>query len=141
MPVSEKIWKHMESHLEYDSHDMDTFRKNPINEDILSKATQIANKTFVFEVVESKGCNSKHKIGDRFYFDAAGNLLTKMNPKRCCIFVIQAMVPLIFAASEFIYAGADPNIIKFKHASCFDVGVNCGGWGQITVRFSTIDRV
>jgi hypothetical protein len=43
------------------------------------------NEKIVVEVLESKGCNSRHKAVDKFYFDGAGNLITKMNPKRICI--------------------------------------------------------
>ncbi len=140
MAVSEDVWKFMKDHLEYDEQEMRKFRSNPANEDILSKGSEMMNKTLVFEVIESKGCNSKHRIGDKFYFDAAGNLLTGKSPKRCCIYALQAMVPAIFASNELMFAGLDANSMRFKSASCFDVGVNCGGWGQITVRFSAEEK-
>ncbi|HSV97565.1 MAG TPA: hypothetical protein VLM75_11625 [Spirochaetota bacterium] len=141
MPVSEDVWKFMKDHLEYDDQEMEKFRGNPANEDILSKGRELMNKTLVFEVVESKGCNSKHKVGDKFYFDGAGNLLTGKSPKRCCIYALQVMVPAIFASNELIYAGIDANSMRFKSASCFDVGVKCCGWGQITVRFSAEEKM
>jgi len=37
-------------------------------------------KLNITRVVDSKGCNSQHKVGDKFYFDGAGNLLTKLSP-------------------------------------------------------------
>jgi len=45
-------WPFMKKHLGYTSEEMKLFRSNPRNED-----------------VESAGCNSQHKIGDRFLFD------------------------------------------------------------------------
>lgn len=140
MKENEGIWKAVQGHLGYTDGEMDLFRKNPGNEKILSKLGGIGNKTIVFEVIESKACNSGHKVGDRFYFDFAGNLLTKKNPAKVCVYAIQAMLPAIFAGNELFYAGADPNGMVFRSAGCFDVGVKCGGWGRIVVRFSLEDR-
>lgn len=140
MKVSEEMYGLMQKHLGYNDNEMDSFRKNPINETVLAKAPELMGKTIVFEVVESHGCNSHHKKGDRFYFDGAGNLITAMNPKRVCIYALQAMLPMIFASNELLYNDVDPNRIQFRHAGCFDVGVKCGGWGRIIVRYSMEDR-
>jgi len=69
-------WEIIKKRLGYNDEEMKRFRENPRNEDILSKVPVIVNKTFVVEVVGSRGCNSQHKIGDKFHFDSAGNLLT-----------------------------------------------------------------
>ena len=140
MKETEGMWKAVQEHLGYSDGEMEMFRKNPGNGKILSRLGEIGNKTIVFEVIESKACNSGHKAGDRFYFDFAGNLLTKKNPAKVCVYAIQAMLPAIFAANELFYAGADPNGMVFRAAGCFDVGVKCGGWGRIVVRFSLEDR-
>ena len=47
---------------------------------------------------------------------------------------------LVFTASEMIYAGIDPNEIRFNRANCFDVGLQCGGWGRIILELSVVDR-
>jgi hypothetical protein len=49
-------------------------------------------------------------------------------------------MPQIFTATEFLYAGADPNEMRFKRAGCFDVGVACGGWGRIVPELKVEDR-
>jgi hypothetical protein len=46
---------------------------------------------------------------------------------------------MVFAANEMIYAGVDPNKIRFKRASCFDVGLQCGGWGRIVLELRVED--
>ncbi len=140
MAVVEDVWAFMKDHLGYSDEEMEEFRKNPTNEDILSKTPEIMNKTIIFEVVNSKGCNSQHKVGDKFYFDGAGNLLTKLNPKRVCVFALQSLAAPIFAAHELIYAGVDPNEMRFNHAGCSDVGVKCEGWGRIVMKISVEDR-
>lgn len=133
-------WKIMKSHLGYSDEEMKLFKNNPRNDDVLSKAPALMEKMIVFEVKESHGCNSQHKVGDKLYFDGAGNLLTKQCPEKVCAFAVQAATPLIYAAGELFYAGADPNEMRFKRAACIDVGVKCGGWGRIVIELSIIDR-
>ena len=133
-------WKIMKAHLGYTDEEMKVFRENPRNDDVLSKAPALINKTIVLEVVESHGCNSQHKVGDKFYFDGAGNLLTKRSPKKICVYALSAAASMIFAAGELFLAGVDPNEMRFRRAACFDVGVQCGGWGRIVLELSVHDR-
>jgi uncharacterized repeat protein (TIGR04076 family) len=133
-------WKVIQSHLGYTDGEMGAFRENPRNNDVLSKAPALLDKTIVIEVVDSHGCNSQHKLGDKFYFDGAGNLLTKRCPKKVCIYALSAATSMIFASNELFYAGVDPNEMRFKRAACFDVGVQCGGWGRVVLELSVQDR-
>jgi uncharacterized repeat protein (TIGR04076 family) len=140
MKISEDVWDFYQQHLGYSDEEMKKFKSNPRNADVISKAAAMMNKTIVFEVVDSHGCNSQHKVGDKFYFDGAGNLLTKLNPKRICFGALHAMPSLIYAAHEMFYAGIDPNDMRFKRVGCSDVGVNCGGWGHIVMEARIEDR-
>ena len=134
-------WQGIQAHLGYTDEEMAAFRENPRNEQVLSKAPALRSKTIVLEVVESHGCNSQHHVGDKIYLDAAGNLLTKLSPKKVCIYALGAAAPLVFAATELIYAGVDPNDMRFRRAACLDVGVQCGGWGRIVLELSVQDRI
>ena len=140
MGVDESFWQFMKKHLGYNNEEMKKFRENPRNADVLAKAPELMNKTIVVEVVESKGCNSQHKVGDKFIFDGAGNLLTKKNPKRICIYALAPITQAIFAINELVYAGVDPNKIRFKRAGGFDVGVDCGGWGHIIMEVKVEEK-
>jgi uncharacterized repeat protein (TIGR04076 family) len=140
MGADENLWKFMQAHLGYDDEEMKKFRANPRNVDVLAKASELMDKTIVAEVVESKNCNSQHRVGDRFIFDGTGNLLTKKNPKRICIYALAELPKFIFAINELIYAGADPNKIRFRRTGCFDVGVACGGWGHIVMEIKVEQR-
>ena len=133
-------WKVMKTRLGYTDEEMKAFRENPRNEDVLSKASALLGKTIVLEVVDSHGCNSQHKVGDKFTFDGAGNLLTKRCPEKVCIYALNAATSMIFASNELFYAGVDPNEMRFRRAACFDVGVQCGGWGRIVLELSVKDR-
>ena len=140
MKVDESVWDFFQKHVGYTDEEMKEFRENPRNEDVLSKGPALMNKTIVVEVVKSHGCNSQHKEGDKLYFDGAGNLLTKLCPKRVCIYALSAVHFLVFASNELFYAGIDPNDMRFKRAGCFDVGVKCGGWGNIVMEIRVEDR-
>jgi uncharacterized repeat protein (TIGR04076 family) len=139
MAIDERMWKIIQRHLGYSDEEMKTFKENPRNEDVLSKGSELRNKTIILEVVESHGCNSHHKVGDKFYFDGAGNLLTERCPKKVCAYSLSSASMMVFAANEMIYAGVDPNKIRFKRASCFDVGLQCGGWGRIVLELRVED--
>jgi uncharacterized repeat protein (TIGR04076 family) len=138
--MNKETWKFVQNHLGYTDEEMKKFREDPRNEDVLSKAPALMNKTIIAEVVESHGCNSQHKVGDRFYFDGTGNLLTRLCPKKICYYALNSIGGLIFAANELFYAGIDPNEMRFKRAGCFDVGVQCGGWGRIVMELRVEDR-
>jgi uncharacterized repeat protein (TIGR04076 family) len=140
MKVDENVWKFMQQHLGYSDEEMDLFRQNPRNEEMLSKAPALMGKTIVAEVVDSHGCASQHRLGDKFYFDGAGNLMTRLNPKRVCVYALSALAPLIYVTNELFYAGADPNQMRFNRVGCFDVGVRCGGWGRIVLEVRMEDR-
>ncbi len=140
MKVAENQWKLMQKHLGYTNEEMKLFRRNPRNKDVLSKAAALMNKTIIAEVVASNGCNSQHNIGDKFYFDGAGNLITSLSPKRICIYALTAVAPLIFTSNELLYAGVDPNEMRFKRTGCFDVGIQCRGWGHIVLELRVEER-
>jgi len=140
MNVTQEIWDMMQKHLGYTDEEMKLFRADPKNEHIMKLSLALMNKTIVFEVVKSEGCNSQHRVGDKFYFDGAGNLITKLAPKRICVYALNGMAAPIFAMNELFYAGVDPNQMRFKRTSCFDVGVRCGGWGQVVVEMRVEDR-
>jgi uncharacterized repeat protein (TIGR04076 family) len=119
---------------------MKVWLDNPRNQEAVLKVPTLLQKTIVIKVVESHACSSLHKIGQEFYFDGPGNLISKINPKRICIFALSQMERLIFAAQELFYAGIDPNEMKIKRGGCFDVGLKCGGWGRVVFELKFEDR-
>lgn len=140
MKIDETALISIQRHLDYSDDEMKAFMENPRNADVLAKAPLFSGKTIVFEVIDSHGCNSRHRKGDRFFFDGAGNLLARQSPDRVCVYALSAASGLIFAAGEFLMAGVDPNRMQFRRTGCFDVGVKCGGWGRIIMECRLEDR-
>ncbi len=92
MKIDEDTWKIVQKHLKYNDDEMKIFQANPSNEDVLSKTVLMLNKTIVAEVIESHGCDSGHKAGDKFYFDGRGvSLLAKLGPSKVCIFALHSV--------------------------------------------------
>jgi len=47
------------------------------------------------EVVQSKHCNSGYKKGEKFILDVDGNFVTKLCPRRMCVYLIsQLTIPV-----------------------------------------------
>lgn len=131
--ADERILKIIKKRFAYNDDEIAAFKNNPRNIDLLTRSRDFQNTRFVLEVVESKGCNSNHKVGDRFYFDHVGNILTDLCPPKICGYSLNSAMMMIFSASEMLFAGVDPREIRFNRASCFDVGIECGGWGRIVL--------
>ncbi len=140
MKIHDAAWKMFQQHLGYTDEEMAKFQADPRNAEVLAKAPDLMNKTIVAEVVESHGCNSQHKVGDKFYLDGAGNLISKLCPKMMCLYAVSALKPAVFAVNELFYAGADPNGLRFNRTGCSDVGIECGGWGHIVMEIKVEDR-
>ncbi|NNK94521.1 MAG: hypothetical protein HKP41_09250 [Desulfobacterales bacterium] len=129
----ERMAKIIQRRFGYSDEELQTFLNDPRNMELVSRRKEFERTRFVLEVVESKGCNSNHKVGDKFYFDFAGNILTELCPPRICGYSLNSAMMMIYTANEMLYAGVDPHEIRFKRASCFDVGIECGGWGRIVL--------
>ena len=141
MKINEDTWEMVQKHLCYTDEEMTIFRADPRNEDTLSKTALMLSKTIIAEVIESHGCDSGHKAGDKFYFDGRGvSFLTKLSPNRVCIFALHSVALAMPALAELLYAGVDPNKMRFKRFGCPDVGVRCGGWGHIVMEVKVEDR-
>ena len=138
--MNENTLKFIKQHLGYDEEELEIFRSNPKNADIISKSPALMQKTIVAEVVASHGCASQHHVGDRFYFDGAGNLITKLSPKRICVHALSVLSGPIVVVNELFYAGVDPNDMRLNRVGCFDVGIQCGGWGHIALEVKVEDR-
>ena len=140
MKLSEEMKSNIKERLGYSDEELKIFLDDPKNIEIFTKSMPLMNKTIVIEVIESHGCNSQHKIGDKLYFDGAGNLLTKLSPKKVCIYALSALDYLMHSTFELIYAGIDPNEMRFNRVGCGDIGLQCGGWGKIVMELKVVDR-
>lgn len=133
MAIEENTWAFFGQMLGYNEEELALFKSNPRNEKIISRAGVLAGIEFTAEVVESHGCFSRHKVGDRIVLDGAGNLLTARCPERMCVYLMQSLGTAVFASQELVYAGVDPAELAFRRFGCLDVGLRRGGWGRVVM--------
>ncbi|MBW6485953.1 MAG: hypothetical protein K0B01_07400 [Syntrophobacterales bacterium] len=119
--------------LGLEDNEFSLVRDNPRFQNIFENALKGSRYRLVAKVIESKGCQSGHQVGQKLIFDSAGNLLTRECPERVCAFLMPNLAVLINAFFENIMNGRDPNEVMFNRTACFDVGPACGGWGHVTV--------
>ena len=94
------------------------------------------------EVVEAKHCNSRHEKGDKFILDIDGNLITKLCPKKMCVYLISQLTIPVALIDERLSEGHDPNSFHFmRYVRCPDAGVECLGYGEVMLRVQVIPRV
>ena len=129
--IDERVLQIIKKRFGYNDEEIEKFGMDSRNIELITRNKEFAEKYIVLKVIDSKGCNSNHRVGDKFYFDYAGNILTELCPKKICGYALNNALMMVFTANEMIFAGIDPNKIRFNRSSCFDVGIECGGWGKI----------
>jgi hypothetical protein len=127
----EEVTTIIRKRLALDGEQFQVIRENPRYQRLFENALSASKYRLVAEVVESKGCHSGHIKGQKIYFDASGNLLTREAPERICAFLMPNLTVIINAFFENLMNGRDPNEVIFNRTGCFDVGHACGGWGHV----------
>jgi len=94
------------------------------------------------EVVRARHCNSGYKVGDTFILDVDGNFITKFCPAKLCVYAISQLAVPVALINERLSEGLDPNRFHFMHqVRCLDVGVECGGYGEVRLAIKVVPRV
>lgn len=102
-----------------------------------------ASKLYTIEaaVVKSRGCNSGYKIGDKFIVDVDGNFISKLCPKRLCVYLVSQLSIPVALINERLSEGLEPDHFHFMHyVRCPDVGVDCSGYGEVMLRVQVVPR-
>ncbi|MFH2121299.1 MAG: proton-conducting transporter membrane subunit, partial [Pseudomonadota bacterium] len=82
----------IQQRLGLEDQEFSLVRENPKFQRLFENATKGARYRLVAEVVESKGCHSEHRVGQKLFFDSSGNLLTRECPERICAFLNYALL-------------------------------------------------
>jgi uncharacterized repeat protein (TIGR04076 family) len=126
--------------LNYTDDEMKTVASNPKYMQMLEKVPQLINTDFIFEVDEARGCACQHQKGQKIKINGDGSITCEESAPKICVYLLNAIIPIVYGAQEFIFEGLDPNTLKFTKFGCFDNGAKCGGFGHVTVKFSSQQR-
>ncbi len=126
----------------YAAADLERFREGDPRIRLIEKVARAASEYSIeARVVEARHCNSGYAVGDRFILDVDGNFITKLCPKRLCVYAVSQLVVPVALINERFSEGLDPNEFHFmRHVRCTDVGVECSGYGGIMMKVSAVPR-
>ena len=87
----------------------------------------------IAEVVKAENCACKPKIGDRIIINGAGIVAKRQTTfPYLCLFALAPLLPFVYVVYDRCVDGLDPSPQGFgDHVRCCDVGVGCGGWGEV----------
>jgi uncharacterized repeat protein (TIGR04076 family) len=101
-----------------------------------------ARYSIAVEVVAARNCNSGYQAGDTVILDVDGNFITKFCPARLCVYAVSQLAVPVALINERLSEGMDPNQFHFMHqVRCLDVGVACGGYGEVRFEVKVVPRV
>ena len=90
----------------------------------------------IAEVIRSENCSFKLKKGDKLVFGSAGILLPDESTANLCLWAIAPLLPFNYMIYDRLYEELDPNGVFPDHVKCTDVGVACGGFGEVLFKIS-----
>ena len=73
--------------------------------------------------------------------DIDGNLITKLCPKRMCVYLISQLTIPVALINERLSEPLSPNDFHFmRQVRCPDAGVECLGYGEVTLKVQAVPR-
>lgn len=130
----EEIWRRFQKHMGYSDEEMEVFRSDPEKVRMVTQTPEMVKCRVIAEVIESHGCHSQHKVGDRFVMTPGGQLITEASPGRICMSALAALSHVIPAIQERLVSKSNPNLDRYHIVQCPDVGLDKGGWGKILMK-------
>lgn len=126
----------------YTESEIERFHKGGHRIRQVERLSQAASKySIMAEVVDAKHCNSGHTVGQTFTLDVDGNLITKLCPKKMCVYLISQLSIPVALINERLSEGLEPNDFHFmRYVKCPDAGVECYGYGEVMLKVEVISR-
>jgi uncharacterized repeat protein (TIGR04076 family) len=141
--MAEEIIKRYAERVGYSKSELDMFREGGHRIRQVERLSQAAPLYGIaVEIVEAKHCNSGHKVGQKLILDVDGNFITKLCPKKMCVYLISQLVIPVALINERLSEALDPNDFHFmRYVRCLDAGVECMGYGQVMMKVQVVPRV
>jgi len=127
----------------YSDSEIDKFREGGHRTRHIKRLSQAAQLYSIeAEVIRSRHCNSGHTEGQKFILDVDGNLITKLCPKKMCVYLVSQLPIPVAQINERLSEGHDPGDFHFmRYVRCPDVGVECLGYGEVMLKVQVVPRV
>lgn len=140
--MTEEIIKKYGQRVGYSESEMDSFHKGGHRIRQVKRLSQAASKySILAEVVDAKHCNSAHTVGQTFILDVDGNFITKLCPKRMCVYLVSQLAIPVALINERLSESLEPNDFHFmRYVKCPDAGVECYGYGEVMLKVKVVPR-
>ncbi len=140
--MTEEIIKRYGQRVGYTESEIENFHKSGHRIRHVNRLSQAASKySILAEVVNARHCNSGHAVGQSFTLDIDGNFITKVCPKRMCVYLISQLSIPVALINERLSEGLEPNDFHFmRYVRCLDVGVECLGYGEVMLKVQVVPR-
>jgi uncharacterized repeat protein (TIGR04076 family) len=141
-PIVETILKRYGEKVGYSSEDLERFGDQDPRLRHLQRLAEAAPRYSIeARVVRARHCNTGYRPGDRFVLDVDGNLISKLCPKRICVYALSQLVIPVALINERLSEGLDPNRFHFvRFVRCPDTGVECSGYGEVMMEVRVVPR-
>jgi len=140
--MAEEIIKKYGERVGYTDSETETFHKGGHRTRHVERLSEAAPLYSIeAEVVESRNCNTGHEKGQKFILDVDGNFITKLCPKKMCVYLLSQLTMPVALINERLSEGHDPNDFHFmRYVRCPDVGVECLGYGEVMLKVQVVPR-
>ncbi|HDY87330.1 MAG TPA: hypothetical protein ENH82_04340 [bacterium] len=141
--MTEKIIKRYGQRVGYTESEVEQFHEGGHRIRQVSRLSRAAAKYSIqAEVINAKNCNSGHTVGQTFTLDVDGNFITKLCPKRMCVYLISQLAIPVALINERLSEDLEPNDFHFmRYVRCPDAGVECYGYGEVMLKGQVVSRV
>lgn len=140
--MSEEIIERYADRVGYNDSEKTALRKGGHRIRHINRLAQAAARySIAAEVVTARHCNSGHKPGQRFVLDVDGNFITRLCPKKMCVYLISQLMVPVALINERLSEGLEPNDFHFmRYVRCPDAGIECLGYGEVTLKIQVVPR-
>lgn len=141
--VEEKVIRKYGKRVGYTEPEIEKFHEGGHRtRQVLRLSRAAAKYSIKAEVVKSKNCNSGHTVGQTLILDVDGNFITKLGPKKMCVYLISQLTVPVALINERLSESLAPNDFHFmRYLRCPDTGVDCYGYGEVMLKVQVVPRV
>ena len=140
--MTDEVIKQYAERVGYSESETENFHQGGHRIRQVKRLSQAASKySILAEIVSAEHCNSGHKVGQSFVLDVDGNFITKLCPKRICVYLISQLSIPVALINERLSEDLNPSDFHFmRYVRCPDVGVECYGYGEVMLKVQVVPR-
>ena len=113
----------------YSDEEVGIILENPKQFELFQNFRSLFTKKMVATCIKAENC-AMNKIGDRYVFTAAGQLVKDETCDRPCLWAMSNFFPFSYILYDRAASGLDLEGMHFEHVSCPDTGCQHGGYGN-----------